>query len=148
VTYCLDAWAIISWRPALSRRCPRIEALLHSQQPVMSWINVGNPLPDLATNVGTRRTRRHEGFRPALILELPDEHRILQAATVKALHPVAYADAFAVATAVGRDAVLLYWGPEILAGRPIGRLKICVRAARHGITGASASAREPSRKPA
>ena len=37
---------------------------------------------------------------------------------IKARYPIAYADAFAVATAIGRDAVLLTGDPEILDGDP------------------------------
>jgi uncharacterized protein len=54
-------------------------------------------------------------LRSSMVVEVPNDDRILQAATIKALHPVAYADAFAVATAIGRDAVLLTGDPEILA---------------------------------
>jgi predicted nucleic acid-binding protein len=119
VTYCLDAWAIISWLEGTEPAASRIEALLQSQQPVMSWINVGEVYYQTYRRMSERDSRDvMRALRSALILELPDEHRILQAATLKALHPVAYADAFAVATAVGRDAVLLTGDPEILAGPP------------------------------
>jgi hypothetical protein len=110
----------------------RIEDVLQGEQPVMSWINVGRGLsPDIPTKVERDAHDVMSALRSALTLELPDEHRILQAATVKGLHSVADADAFAVATAVRRDAVLRL---RILRSSPegaIGRLN-CVRAARHG----------------
>jgi len=42
-----------------------------------------------------------------LELDLPSEDRVLAAARLKARHPMAYADAFAVATAVAHSAELL-----------------------------------------
>ncbi len=57
-------------------------------------------------------------LRPRLTLDLPNETRVLQAATIKAAHAIAYADAFAVATAVALDATLLTGDPEILTANP------------------------------
>lgn len=53
-------------------------------------------------------------LRPRLDLDLPSEHRVLAAATIKADHPMAYADAFAAATAAAHDATLLTGDPELL----------------------------------
>lgn len=53
------------------------------------------------------------------LLELPSESRVLEAARIKARYPMAFADAYAVATALGHDAVILTGDPEILdAGGP------------------------------
>jgi predicted nucleic acid-binding protein len=49
-------------------------------------------------------------------LDLPTEARVLEAEAIKARHSMAYADAFAVAIAIGRGAVLLTGDPEILGG--------------------------------
>ena len=49
-----------------------------------------------------------------LELDLPSIDRVLHAADIKAAHPISLADAFAVATAVDYDAVLLTGDPEIV----------------------------------
>jgi predicted nucleic acid-binding protein len=46
-------------------------------------------------------------LRDRLRLDLPTESRVLEAATIKAKYAVAYADAFAVATALAHRASLL-----------------------------------------
>ena len=46
--------------------------------------------------------------------ELPSADRVLEAARIKADHPMAYADAFAAATTVGHGATLWTGDPELL----------------------------------
>jgi predicted nucleic acid-binding protein len=48
-----------------------------------------------------------------LTLDPPTPDRVMAAARIKAQHPLAYADAFAVATAAAHDAVLLTGDPGI-----------------------------------
>ena len=64
-----------------------------------------------------RDSEAHEvvrDLRLRLDLDLPSEQRVLEAAAIKADHPMAYADAFAVATAVAHDATLVTGDPELL----------------------------------
>jgi predicted nucleic acid-binding protein len=96
----------------------RVEELL-PERPLMSWINVG----EVAYLVEGREGRAGavevvEFLRRHLTLDLPSEERVLEAAAIKAAHRVAYADGFAVATAIAHDAVLLTGDPDILAGDP------------------------------
>lgn len=77
----------------------------------MSWINLGEVFHVV------RRLHGHgeaesvvRDLRPRLDLDLPDAERVLQAATIKADHAMAFADAFAVA----RQAPLLTGDPELL----------------------------------
>jgi predicted nucleic acid-binding protein len=127
MTICLDAWAIIAWLENVEPAATRVNDLLLDERPVMSWVNAG----EVCYQVQRRRTRRDaiqviRSLRSALNLELPGEERVLQAADIKAEHPVAYADAFAVATAIAWDAVLLTGDPEILtatAGWPVEDLR-------------------------
>jgi len=64
-----------------------------------------------------------EVVRRRLRLDVPDQQRILEAAAIKARHPVAYADAFAVATSIAYDAALMTGDPEILErGDPAWRV--------------------------
>ena len=53
-------------------------------------------------------------LRDVVRAELPDEARVVEAARIKADHPMAYADAFAAATAAFHDAVLWTGDPELL----------------------------------
>ena len=65
-------------------------------------------------------------MRAVVDLDLPSADRIMAAARMKAQHPLAHADAFAVATTLAYDAVLYTGDPEILeaaAGWPVRDLR-------------------------
>ncbi|CAN5177506.1 type II toxin-antitoxin system VapC family toxin [soil metagenome] len=115
MTSCLDSWAILRWLEGAEPARSRVEDVLADERPVVSWINLGEVFyiswraggEDLARSVIDDLRR----------LTAPDEatpERVLQAASVKAVHPMAYADAFAVATARAHGASLLTGDPEIL----------------------------------
>jgi predicted nucleic acid-binding protein len=53
-------------------------------------------------------------LRPLLLLDPATSDRVLAAARIKASHPLAYGDAFAIATATAHDATLLTGAPEIV----------------------------------
>ncbi len=85
----------------------------------MSWINLGEVAYITERRQGSNPARRLVGaLRPQLRLDQPTPNRVLEAAQIKAAHSVAYADAFAVATAVAHGATLLTGDPEILDGDP------------------------------
>ena len=85
----------------------------------MSWINLGEVSYIVERRAGSDRARRVvRELRPRLSLDLPTESRVLAAAHLKAEHRMAYADAFAVATAIAHSAILLTGDPEILTGNP------------------------------
>jgi predicted nucleic acid-binding protein len=83
----------------------------------MSWINLGEVFSVVQRATGADRARAVVGD---LSLELPTETRVLEAAAIKARHVLAYADAFAIATALSHRASLLTGDPEILDGDPTG----------------------------
>jgi len=58
-------------------------------------------------------------LRPTVALDVPTSDRVLAAARIKAMHPLAYADAFAIATAAAHGAILLTGDPE-MTGRSVG----------------------------
>jgi uncharacterized protein len=81
----------------------------------MSWINLGEVSYIVERQAGPDRARRVvQELRRQLMMDLPNETLVLQAAHLKAVHPMAYADAFAVATALMHNAILLTGDPEIL----------------------------------
>ncbi len=57
-------------------------------------------------------------LRRQLTMDLPTEVQVLEAARLRVSYPRAFADAFAVATAIAHRATLLTGDPEILHGDP------------------------------
>ena len=91
--------------------------LAWSRDDSMSWINVGEVAYVVERRAGADRSRDVvRELRRLLNLDLPTEERVIEAARVKAGHQMAYADAFAVATALAHGADLLTGDPEILQG--------------------------------
>lgn len=114
MTLCLDSWAVLAWLEGEEPAAGRVQEALVSR-PVMSWINVGEVAYVLERRVGAERSREVvRELRRLLRLDLPTEERVLEAARVKAGHRMAYADAFAIATALAHGAELLTGDPEIL----------------------------------
>ena len=121
MTVVLDSWAVLRLLEGTEPAASRVQAELDGDtKPVMSWINLGEVF------YVDRRMHGHEAaesvvrdLRPQLDLDLPDATRVLEAATIKADHAMAYADAFAAATALAHRATLLTGDPELLlAGAP------------------------------
>jgi predicted nucleic acid-binding protein len=80
----------------------------------MSWINLGEVFYVVHRAAGADRAEAViRDLRHRLYLDLPTEARVLEAAAIKARHALAYADAFAIATAVAHHASLLTGDPEI-----------------------------------
>lgn len=127
MTYCLDAWAVIAWLERSEPGATRVDEVLAGERPLMSWINLGEVFYQVRRRHSEADARQVlRALRGALTLELPSERRVLEAAAIKADHAVAYADAFAVATALARRATLLTGDPEILAagaGWPVESLR-------------------------
>ena len=116
MTECLDSWAVLAWLEGEEPAASRVQEALVSG-PVMSWINVGEVAYVVERRAGADRSRDVvRELRRLLNLDLPTEERVIEAARVKAGHRMAYADAFAVATALAHGADLLTGDPEILQG--------------------------------
>jgi predicted nucleic acid-binding protein len=81
---------------------------------LISIINLG----EICYTVGRRRGLTFALHQVAQIRQLPieilpvDEALVMQAATYKMRHPISYADAFALATAVREGAILMTGDPE------------------------------------
>ena len=116
MTDCLDSWAVLAWLEGEEPAARRVQEALVSR-PVMSWINVGEVAYVVERRAGADHSRDVvRELRRLLNLELPTEERVIEAARVKASHRMAYADAFAVATALAHGADLLTGDPEVLHG--------------------------------
>ncbi|HWE66979.1 MAG TPA: type II toxin-antitoxin system VapC family toxin [Acidimicrobiales bacterium] len=114
MTDCLDSWAILRWLEGAEPSAGRVDRSLETR-PIMSWVNLGEVFYVIHRAAGADRARSViNNLRHRLRLDLPSEARVLEAATIKAQYALAYADAFAIATAVAHRATLLTGDPEIL----------------------------------
>ncbi len=96
----------------------RLDELL-PQRPLMSWINVGEVFYLVDRREGRAAALEVvSDLRTQLSLDVPSPARVLEAAALKSRHRISYADAFAVATAVAHEAVLVTGDPEILSADP------------------------------
>ena len=117
---CLDSWAVLRWLEGVDPAAGRVEAAL-PERPIMSWLNLGEVFYVVCRRSGEPAAREVlRTLRSKLALDLPDQERIIEAATIKAHHAMAYADAFAVATANAHGVPLMTGDPEILdRGDPV-----------------------------
>lgn len=119
MTHALDAWVLVDYLDGREPALSRLGELLVDERPVMSWINLGEVAYVLQRRVGRDAARQTIAeIRGGLELDVVSPGRVLDAAAIKAEHALSYADAFAVATALAHDAVLLTGDPEILDGDP------------------------------
>lgn len=116
MTDCLDSWAVLRLLEGEEPAASRVEAAMQAR-PVMSWINLGEVAYIVERLAGEDRARRVVlELKRQLTLDTPTQARVLEAAHIKAGHSMAYADAFALATAIAHGATLLTGDPEILDG--------------------------------
>jgi predicted nucleic acid-binding protein len=86
----------------------------------MSWINLGEVYYTVHRTAGAAEADTTIAqLRPLLTLDAATPERVMAAARIKAVHPMAYGDAFAAATATAHDGILLTGDPE-LTSRPLG----------------------------
>jgi predicted nucleic acid-binding protein len=115
VTFALDSWAVLRLLEGDDPAAGRVQDVLDGERPVMSWINLGEVFYVVRREEGDAEAQEVvRDIRSSLILDLPPEARVLAAATLKAEHAMAYADAFAAATALAYDATLITGDPELL----------------------------------
>lgn len=92
-----------------------VHDLFVEEKPLMSWINLGEVHYVLRRVHGDEdATETVRDLRDVVDARLPDELLVLDAARIKADHPLAYADAFAAALAMTHDATLWTGDPELL----------------------------------
>ncbi len=111
---CLDSWAVLRWLEGEEPAASRVDEALGGR-PVMSWINLGEVAYVVERLAGVDRSRDVvRELQRLLTLDAPSPRRVLEAARLKANHTMAYADAFALATAIAHDAIVLTGDPELL----------------------------------
>lgn len=115
MTVVLDSWAVLRYLEGGEPGAGAVAALLDEARTVMSWINLGKVFYVLRRSHGEGEAAATlRDLRAVLDPELPDEVRVIEAARIKAEHPLAHADAFAAATAIARRATLWTGDPELL----------------------------------
>lgn len=118
-SYVLDAWALLAMLQREEPAATRVRELLiqgEQQEAVLllSMINLG----EVYYRVGKQRGRQQADKVLALIRNLPlsivpaSDEAVLQAAALKMEHPLSYADAFAAALALARNARLVSGDPD------------------------------------
>lgn len=111
---CLDAWAVLAWLDGEEPSLGRVEALL-DERPVLSWVNAVEVYYRIERDHGRQAADEVLGeLRTVLDLELPGTGRMVETARLKAAHPIAIGDCFAIATAAAHSATLLTGDPEIV----------------------------------
>lgn len=114
MTSCLDSWAILRWLNGIEPAFGAVDRLI-DERPVMSWVNVGEVYYVTWRSEGAGRADEvTRALGSSLRLDPATPERVLAASRIKAEHPMAFADAFAVATALAFDATLLTGDPEII----------------------------------
>lgn len=115
MTVVLDSWAVLRFLEDSGPAADLVAALLDEQRPLMSWINLGE------VHYVVRRSHGEDAametvrdLRDVVDVRLPDERAVLDAARIKADHPMAFADAFGAALAVAEGATLWTGDPELL----------------------------------
>jgi len=121
-TVVLDAWAALAFLQREGKAWVVVRRLLRravrgNVRLLMSVVNLGEVYYRLVQIAGQQRAdERLQRFRRLPIELLPVREALaLSAARIKAVHPISYADAFAIATAKTAGARLATGDPEILA---------------------------------
>ena len=115
MTSVLDSWAVIRYLQDDQPAADQVAALLDVERPVVNWINLGEVFYVVRRAAGEDpATATLRDLGDVVTAEVPNAGRIVEAARIKADYPMAYADAFAAATAAAHDAVLWTGDPELL----------------------------------
>ena len=115
MTTVLDSWAVLRYLEDEGDAASEVAELLTAERPIISWINLGEVFYVVRRSDGEEAASSAvRDLRDVIEAELPDEQRVLQAGRIKSEHPLAYADAFAAATAQAHGAELWTGDPELL----------------------------------
>ena len=116
MTVALDSWAILAWIDGDDPATDLVNGALESADPVViSWINLAEVQYNVSRRAGARiASETTAALEEALRPELPTRAITLLAADLKAEHPMAFGDCFAVATAAQLGLELWTGDPEIV----------------------------------
>jgi predicted nucleic acid-binding protein len=113
--WCLDSWAVVELMRGATIPARRVRDLVARERLVMSWLNAGEVFYLVRRSEGDDAAQRMlRDLQFEVTLDKVSSDRIVGAARIKADYRMSYADAFAAATAIAHDAVLLTGDPELL----------------------------------
>jgi predicted nucleic acid-binding protein len=112
---CLDSWAVLAWLDGEEPAAGVVERTIKRERPAMSWMNL------VEVHYRTIRDHgRHEAdqvlaeLRPHITENLSGIATMRSVSSLKAEHPIALADCFAIALAAQEEAELLTGDQEII----------------------------------
>lgn len=112
---CLDSWAALAWLDGDEPAAAEVARALDGLRPVMSWINLVEVHYRVSRDHGEAEADRTlVEIRSEVAEELPGVSTMRAVARLKAKHPIALADCFAIAAAEANGAQLLTGDPEII----------------------------------
>jgi predicted nucleic acid-binding protein len=115
VTSCLDSWAVLAWLDGEEPAAGIVQGALDSGRPTISWVNLVEIEYQVRRQHGAQDAEAVLGrLRELVDAELPGVARMRAVAALKAEHPIALADCFAIATAAAKNATLITGDPKIL----------------------------------
>ncbi len=112
---CLDSWAVLAWLDGDEPAAAAVAKALERERPAMSWINLVEVSDRLTRDHGRDEAERAiSDLRSQINEDLPGVSAMRAVASLKAKHPIALADCFAIALAEEDGAVLMTGDPEIV----------------------------------
>lgn len=112
---CLDSWAVLAWLDGEEPAAEAVTEVVARERPAMSWINLVEVTYRLTRDHGKDEAEKVVSELRALVTEdLPGVSAMRAAADLKAQHPIALADCFAIALATEKGATLMTGDPEIV----------------------------------
>lgn len=112
---CLDSWAVLAWLDGEEPVAAVVERTIKRERPAMSWLNLVEVHYRTIRDHGRREADQVlADLRPLVTENLPGIAAMRSVSSLKAEHPIALADCFAIALAAEEEAELLTGDPEII----------------------------------
>lgn len=112
---CLDSWAVLAWLDGDEPAAGVVAEAFDRERPAMSWINLVEVHYRVARDHGREEADGTlSELRSRITEDLPGVSAMRSVAALKAEHPIALADCFAIALAAANSAELFTGDPEII----------------------------------
>ena len=112
---CLDSWAVLAWLDGDEPAAGIVGEVFDRERPAMSWINLVEVHYRVARDHGREEADGAlSELRSRINEDLPGVSAMRSVAALKAEHPIALADCFAIALAAANSAELFTGDPEII----------------------------------
>jgi predicted nucleic acid-binding protein len=106
---------VLAWLDGEQPAAAAVERAIKRERPAMSWMNLVEVHYRTIRDHGSQEADRVlSELRPLVVENLPGIASMKSASALKAEHPIALADCFAIALAAEEQAALLTGDPEII----------------------------------